>query len=66
MITAIDEIFFKPKGENETEIEYKADICLNGFYVLFTPLIRSGLNKVADDAREGMRRVLEKRFGRTY
>lgn len=66
MVTAVDEIFFRPKGPNETEIEYRADICLKGFLVLFTPLIKSGLNKVADDAREGMRSVCERRFGKTY
>jgi hypothetical protein len=41
-------------SDNLTEIEYRADICLRGFYFLFTPLIWKGLDKLTEEAREGM------------
>ena len=58
MITAIDQIHFRDLGQ-VTEILYKADISLNGFYFLFTPFIRSGLDKLTIEAKAGMKKRCE-------
>jgi hypothetical protein len=46
MITANDEIICRQKGPTTTEMEYRADICLRGVKVLFTPFILCSLDKV--------------------
>ncbi len=46
MITAVDEIICTRKDSKTTMVKYRADISLRGFLWLFTPFIRSGLNKI--------------------
>ncbi len=55
MITAFDEITCRHKGPNLTEMEYRADICLKGIKVLFTPFIMGSLKNIAELARTGCR-----------
>jgi hypothetical protein len=55
MITAFDEITCRMKSANVTEMEYRADICLRGFRVLFTPCIICSLKDLAEVARTGCR-----------
>lgn len=55
MITAEDEITCRRKGPNTTQMEYRADICLRGIKVLFTPFILCDLNKITELARTGCR-----------
>ena len=65
MIQALDEIHFREKGE-QTEIQYKADISLRGFYFLFTPFIKGGLNQLTVEAKSGMKKKCEELFGETH
>ena len=53
MITAIDVMKFKAKGEN-TEVTYEADISLNHIFSLATPFIKSDLNTLCEEAKRGM------------
>lgn len=54
-ITAFDQIICRKKGDNRTEVLYRADICLKGIAVLFTPFILCPLNKITEQARLGCR-----------
>jgi hypothetical protein len=55
MITAFDEIICRQKGPQVTEMEYRADICLRGIKVLFTPFILCSLKEITETARTGCR-----------
>lgn len=64
MITANDEIICRTKGHHKTEVEYRADICLRGFAVLFTPFILCSLNKITEDSRLGLRNKARELWGK--
>ncbi len=53
MITAFDEIICTRKDANTTLVKYRAEISLRGLLWLFTPFVKSGLNKITDQARSG-------------
>ncbi len=44
-------------------MDYKADICLRGIKVLFTPFIMSALDKIAEDCKEGVVRINNEKWG---
>ena len=60
---ATDVISFKPKGEN-TEVTYEADISLNHIFKLFTPFVKSDLDTLCKEARQGMQAKGEELFGK--
>jgi hypothetical protein len=64
MITAFDEISCRRKGPNSTEMEYRADICLKGVKVLFTPFIMCSLSKIEEIARAGCRDKAREMWGK--
>ena len=55
-------MYFREKGE-EVEIEYRADISLKGFYWLLTPFIMGELDRLTEQAHEGMKKKCVELFG---
>lgn len=57
-VTAVDDITFRSTPEG-TEIDYVADIRLEGAMRLLTPLAGGAFRGIAERAREGMERTLD-------
>ena len=64
MITAFDEIICRHQGPQLTEMEYRADICLRGIKVLFTPFILCSLKDITEIARVGCREKAVELWGK--
>mmetsp|Transcript_6625 Transcript_6625/g.13428 ORF Transcript_6625/g.13428 Transcript_6625/m.13428 type:complete len:157 (+) Transcript_6625:171-641(+) len=59
----VDDISFRPGSEEKTTVvDYRADIQLRGWMSIFTFLINGPLQKLGDDAINGIESACRKRF----